>query len=332
MARACWETYSYSSHFLSSSLSSLNSWAFLVPSWKRIWIFVLALETSTSIETCIAGRTWCWMLCAWSQVRLESSQHGQILGFLKSWFFLAKLCTDNRLPKASGWDYAAATERWQTSLQTDNSKQKTFTRVQQRWILQYDFIWFVWFCRTSWFTSSLLVVNLCAALWIQKSKESPSSQSCGIQPAARCPVLMRFTWGSHEIPHVLMSVTFCPLILFENHWKPIWSYSLLSSQPAQALPVGDLGPAQIVAPVVALYGGLWFKRCVQGDSVSFHVCINVGWFLFPPSKGEYVSPIFEATPMYESGLQSNYRLIYQMQHALRCMLMYVWMYIKNQEP
>ena len=28
-------------------LSSLNSWAFLVPSWKRIWIFVLALETST---------------------------------------------------------------------------------------------------------------------------------------------------------------------------------------------------------------------------------------------------------------------------------------------
>lgn len=83
-----------SSHFLSSSLSSLNSWAFLVPSWKRIWIFVLALETSTSIETCIAGRTWCWMLCAWSQVRLESSQHGQILGFLKSWFFLAKLCTD----------------------------------------------------------------------------------------------------------------------------------------------------------------------------------------------------------------------------------------------
>lgn len=217
----------------------------------------------------------------------------------------------SRLPKASGWDYAAATERWQTSLHTDNSKQKTFTRVQQRWILQYDFIWFVWFCRTSWFTPSLLVVNLCAALWIQKSKESPSSQSCGIQPAARCPVLMRFTWGSHEIPHVLMSVTFCPLILFENHWKPIWSYSLLSCQPAQALPVGDLGPAQIVAPVVALYGGLWFKRCVQGDSVSFHVCIHVGWFLLPPSKGEYVSPIFEATPMYESGLQSNYRLIYQ---------------------
>lgn len=195
----------------------------------------------------------------------------------------------SRLPKASGWDYAAATERWQTSLHTDNSKQKTFTRVQQRWILQYDFIWFVWFCRTSWFTPSLLVVNLCAALWIQKSKESPSSQSCGIQPAARCPVLKRFKWGSHEIhmgftwdstfSHVCL---FLSIDLIWKQLKPIWSYSILSSQPAQALPVGDLGPVQIVAPVVALYGGLWFKRCVQGDSVSFHVCINVGWFLFPP--------------------------------------------------
>ena len=38
-------------------------------------------------------------------------------------------------------------------------------------------------------------------------------------------------------------------------------------------------------------------------------------------EGEYVSPIFEATPMYESGLQSNYRLIYPMQHALR------WVYV-----
>ena len=42
-----------------SAQASLNSWAFLVPSWKRIWILVFALDASTS-----AGRGLCGSCCS----------------------------------------------------------------------------------------------------------------------------------------------------------------------------------------------------------------------------------------------------------------------------